>query len=252
MSPELGNTMPGEDVRAARRAFLAAALRRPGTVGAVAPSSPRLAAVLAAVVPRSGAPVVVELGPGTGAVSAVISRRLPPAARHLAVELDPQMVAFLRRSRPDLEVVAGDAAHLASLLADRGIVHADAVISGLPWALFDEPAQRAILEQVSTVIGDTGAFATFAYLHGMPLAAARRFRATLRTTFDEVLVSATVWRNLPPAFVYVCRRPVRVAAAVQQPEQAQRSEQSAPVTPVRVATVRRSEQDASPDRSPHG
>jgi phospholipid N-methyltransferase len=23
-----------------------------------------------------------------------------------------------------------------------------------------------------------------------------------------VLVSSTVWRNVPPAFVYVCRRPV--------------------------------------------
>jgi phosphatidylethanolamine/phosphatidyl-N-methylethanolamine N-methyltransferase len=42
----------------------------------------------------------------------------------------------------------------------------------------------------------------------MTLAAARRFRASLRATFDEVMISATVWRNLPPAFVYVCRRPL--------------------------------------------
>ena len=68
-----------EPTPSARRAFLAAALRRPGTVGAVVPSSTRLAEVLAAVVPRAGAPVVVELGPGTGAVSAVIRRRLPAA-----------------------------------------------------------------------------------------------------------------------------------------------------------------------------
>ena len=40
----------------ARRAFLAAALRRPGTVGAVVPSSARLAEVLAAVVPTGGLP----------------------------------------------------------------------------------------------------------------------------------------------------------------------------------------------------
>ena len=41
----------------------------------------------------------------------------------------------------------------------------------------------------------------------MSLSAARRFRRTLRVTFEEVLVTATVWRNMPPAFVYVCRRP---------------------------------------------
>ena len=44
----------------------------------------------------------------------------------------------------------------------------------------------------------------------LTLTAARRFRRTLRSTFDEVLVTATVWRNLPPAFVYVCRRPRHV------------------------------------------
>jgi phospholipid N-methyltransferase len=204
---------PAGGARAARRAFLAAAVRRPATMGAVAPSSPRLGAVLASVVPRTGEPVVVELGPGTGAVSAVIAEKLPPGARHLAVELDPDMVAYLRRTRPELEVVQGNAANLAELLAERGIGTVHAVICGLPWALFDDDTQTALLGEISRVIGDRGAFTTFAYLHGMTLGAARRFRRTLRSTFDEVLVTATVWRNLPPAFVYVCRRP---SAAVQR------------------------------------
>jgi phosphatidylethanolamine/phosphatidyl-N-methylethanolamine N-methyltransferase len=203
MTPERG----GGDARAARRAFLAAALRRPATMGAVTPSSPRLGAVLASVVPHTGEPVVVELGPGTGAVSAVIAERLPPGGRHLAVELDPDMVAYLRRTRPQLEVVAGNAADLATLLAERGIDTVDAVVCGLPWALFDDATQTALLGEISRVIGSRGAFTTFAYLHSMTLAAARRFRRTLRDTFEEVLVSATVWRNVPPAFVYVCRRP---------------------------------------------
>jgi phosphatidylethanolamine/phosphatidyl-N-methylethanolamine N-methyltransferase len=204
MTPD---TTPAADARSARRAFLAAALRRPATMGAVAPSSPRLGAVLASVVPRTGEPVVVELGPGTGAVSAVISERLPAGARHLAVELDPAMVEFLRRTHPDLDVVQGNAADLGKLLAERGITKVDAVICGLPWALFDDGTQTDLLDEISRVIGDHGAFTTFAYLHGMTLGAARRFRSRLRGTFEEVLVSATVWRNLPPAFVYVCRRP---------------------------------------------
>lgn len=197
------------DPRDARRAFLAAALRRPATMGAVAPSSPHLTRVLASVVPRSGRPVVVELGPGTGAVSAAIGERIPAAGRHLAVELDPDMVAHLQRTHPNLEVVHGDARRLGELLAERGVDHADAVICGLPWALFDEATQSGILTGISDAIGQTGAFTTFAYLQGMALPAARKFRATLRRTFDEVVVSATVWRNMPPAFVYVCRRPVQ-------------------------------------------
>ena len=195
------------DARSARRAFLAAALRRPATMGAIAPSSAQLGAVLASVVPRTGQPVVVELGPGTGAVSAVIAEKLPAGARHLAVELDPDMVAFLRRTHPELEVVQGNAAHLGELLAERGITSVDAVVCGLPWALFDDATQTTLLGEISRVIGDHGAFTTFAYLHGMTLGAARRFRRRLRDSFDEVLVSSTVWRNLPPAFVYACRRP---------------------------------------------
>lgn len=193
--------------RTARRTFLRAALRSPAAVGAVAPSSAGLAELLASIVPRDGAPVVVELGPGTGAISAAIDRRLPPAGRHLAVELDPDMVAYLRRTRPALEVVPGDARELGALLAARDVTHVDAVISGLPWALFDTATQTAILAEVTRLIGPHGAFTTFAYLHGMPLHTARRFRRMLAATFDEMLISRTVWRNLPPAFGYICRRP---------------------------------------------
>jgi phosphatidylethanolamine/phosphatidyl-N-methylethanolamine N-methyltransferase len=190
-----------------RRAFLAAFLRRPTTMGAVVPSSARLSAVLTSVVPTAGAPVVVELGPGTGAVSAVIDERLPRGARHLAVELDVGMVEFLGRTRPGLDVIHGDARDLGKLLAEREVTEVDAVVCGLPWALFDEPTQHAVLTEVGHAIGATGAFSTFAYVPGLALPAARRFRRTLRARFEEVIVTATVWRNVPPAFVYVCRRP---------------------------------------------
>jgi phosphatidylethanolamine/phosphatidyl-N-methylethanolamine N-methyltransferase len=198
---------PGADRSAARRAFLSAALRRPGRIGAVYPSSPRLAGVLASVVPSQGEPTVVELGPGTGSVSTIISARLPAGARHLAVELDPDMAAYLRRAHPGLEVVSGDAKELTTLLAARSAHRVDAVISGLPWSLFGADGQREILEQVSDAIGDEGAFTTFAYTHTLAMSGARGFRKLLHESFDEVLISRTVWRNVPPAYTYVCRRP---------------------------------------------
>ena len=193
--------------RAARRAFLAAVLRNPGQVGAIAPTSDAMAELLTRIVPRSGTPVVVELGPGTGAVTGVIDDRLPPGARHVAVELDPAMAAFLQRTHPGLEVIEGDAVKLGALLAEHDVEHADAVVSGLPWSLFDDETQASILSQIAAVVGPDGAFTTFAYKHGLALSAARRFRRALHETFEEVLVTATVWRNVPPAFIYVCRRP---------------------------------------------
>ncbi|MEC3980808.1 SAM-dependent methyltransferase, partial [Amycolatopsis sp. H20-H5] len=67
-------------------AFVASAARRPALIGAIAPSSQRLAHRLAAVVPRSGAPTIVELGPGTRVVSAAIAERLPERGRQVGVE----------------------------------------------------------------------------------------------------------------------------------------------------------------------
>nr|WP_222131725.1 methyltransferase domain-containing protein [Pseudonocardia sp. C8] len=166
-----------------------------------------MSAKLARVAPGHGSPVVVELGPGTGAVTAEVSRRMAPEGRHLAVELDPGMARYVAERHPDVEVVNGDARKLGELLAERGIEHADAVISGLPWSLFDRDTQREILAQVVDVVGETGAFTTFAYSHTMPMASARRFKGLLQEVFDEVVTTRTVWRNVPPAFCYLCRRP---------------------------------------------
>jgi phospholipid N-methyltransferase len=67
-----------------------------------------------------------------------------------------------------------------------------------------------VLDQVRRRLRPDGAFTTFAYLHALPLGLARRFAGRLRAAFDEVLVTRTVWRNVPPALTYVCRRSRRV------------------------------------------
>jgi phospholipid N-methyltransferase len=199
-----GMTKPFHDLRV----FLGAVRRQPSAVGAIAPSGPALAGLLATVVPSTGTPTVVELGPGTGSATKAVQRRIPAAGRHLAVEIDGTLVEHLKAAHPRLDVVHGDAAELAKLLADRGIEQVDAVISGLPWALFPEELQRAILRQVGSVLTPAGAFTTFAYVHALGMKQARNFRALLDRSFDEVIVSRVVWANVPPAISYVCRRPI--------------------------------------------
>ncbi len=192
------------------RTFIERAVRKPNLVGAVAPSSPNLAREMAAVVPTSGRPVVVELGPGTGALSGAIAGRLPAGGRQVAIELDSGMVEYLRVELPWLEVVQGDAARLGELLGDAGIDAVDAVVSGLPWSIFPAKLQQDILDQVGAVLAPGGAFTTFAYVHALGMAGARQFRRRLDLSFDEVLTSHTVWRNVPPARIYVCRRPRQI------------------------------------------
>jgi phosphatidylethanolamine/phosphatidyl-N-methylethanolamine N-methyltransferase len=188
-------------------AFLAAVVRSPVTVGAVVPSSSQLAARLAAVVPRAGKPVVVELGPGTGSVTTAIECRLGTRGRHVAVEIDPILAEYLRTAHPQVEVLVGDAIDLERLLAVQDIATVDVVISGLPWSLINPDAQRAIVDATARSLSPSGCFTTFAYVHGLSMPWARQFRALLGEVFDEVLPTRTVWWNLPPAVTYVCRRP---------------------------------------------
>lgn len=176
-------------------------------MGAVAPSSARLGDRLAAIVPGSGEPVVVELGPGTGPTTAAVQRKLAGRGRHVAVELDPVLAEHLAREHPSVDVAVGDAAELGRILAERGLSGVDAVLSGLPWSLLSPAAQRTILDAVAAALRPGAAFTTIAYVHALPLDGARRFRALLATLFDEVLTTRTVWGNVPPAVTYVCRRP---------------------------------------------
>ncbi|WP_017591579.1 class I SAM-dependent methyltransferase [Nocardiopsis potens] len=181
--------------------------RSPVHTGALSPSSRRLAEAVTVVVPGTGDPVVVELGPGTGPFTGAIQRRLDGRGRHLAVEVNPRFAEVVSARFPEVEVVRGDAARLVALLEENGVGAADAVVSGLPWAVFAPRVQRSILTAVAASLAPGGAFTTFTYEHARPLPAAIRFRRLLGTVFEEVVTGRTVWANLPPAVVYHARRP---------------------------------------------
>lgn len=187
--------------------FLTRAARQPTTMGAVLPTSQHVAGAVADLVPSFGSPVVLELGPGTGALSDQIHTRLPEGARHLAMEIDPELVRYLRDAKPWLEVFEGDAADLGALLESAGVHRVDAVISSIPWTLLPAHKQRELLGRISAVLSPAGVFTTVTYVTTLWRAQTRAFLAILQETFDEVLPRSTVWANLPPARVYACRRP---------------------------------------------
>lgn len=188
--------------------FTQALLRSPREVGAIAPSSSVLGDRLAAVVPRSDDAVIVELGAGTGVVTARIERRRSPQSTFLAFERDPQLAMELTRQSCGVEVIADDARRLWWHLEQRGLSTVNAIVCGLPWANFSEKEQSELLGVITSVLGTGGVFTTFAYVHALVLPQARQFRAALAARFDEVLLTRAVLRNFPPAITYVCRTPV--------------------------------------------
>ena len=196
--------------RAAKKAerlhFLKAFLRKPMTIGAACPSSPSLARAMLQDCDLRSAEVVVELGPGTGAFTRVILERIRPQTLFLALEVDQTCVARLRGELEGVAVYQDSAERLVHYLARLGRVQTDYVISGLPWANMRPQVQDRILNAVIQCLGPRGVFTTFAYAHAYWLPTAVRFRKRLRQHFGSVKTSRLVWRNLPPAYVYRCRR----------------------------------------------
>ncbi|WP_232665399.1 class I SAM-dependent methyltransferase [Pseudonocardia sp. TRM90224] len=188
--------------------FLREFVKDPLHTAAVAPSSPTLAAAMTGPLPAAGEPVVVELGPGTGAFTEAIQRHTGGRCRHIAVELHPGWAELLRERHPGVDVVLGDVRDLATILADRGVTSVDAVVSGLPWVAYvPSPGGRPLHTVITDVLAPTGVFTQFAYTWTRWAPPARRQLADLRAHFADVVISRPVWRNLPPAVVYEARKP---------------------------------------------
>lgn len=186
--------------------FLKTFLRRPGQVGAIAPSSRHLAAAMVDWFDWERMKNVVEYGPGTGVFTEAILQRLQPGSKFFAIERSPELCAITRQRCPTADVCEASVEDVAELCRQRGIEAVDGIICGLPWASFPDGLQRSCLEAMKTVLVPGGQFATFAYWQGLLMPAAHRFRRRLDEYFSHIETSPTVWRNLPPAFIYRCRR----------------------------------------------
>ncbi|MEM8911321.1 MAG: hypothetical protein AAGC97_06085 [Planctomycetota bacterium] len=184
--------------------FLKRFVRHPTQVGAIAPSSEALVETMVEWIQWQSATGVVEYGPGTGVFTSEIVKRLRPDAKFMAIERAKELATLTRQRCPGVLVHEASAADVGDLMVQAGMQHADAIICGLPWASFPEVMQRSIMEATWRAMPTGGQFATFAYWQGVALPAGRRFHRLLIDSFTSVQRSRTVWRNLPPAFVYRC------------------------------------------------
>jgi phospholipid N-methyltransferase len=210
--PHTGTVRPRRKTRndaakAGRLVFLREFLRRPGQLGTCFTSTRALSRKMVEGLALERARAVVELGPGPGPVTEQIVARVPRSCWFLAVEQNPELAAVLRQRFPRVRVATDDAANLEALCARDGIGpgELDAVISGIPFLLLAEPAQRRLLGVVARMLKPGGALSQVTYGAEGVMPKARRFRRVLESIFPEVRRHGPVLANVPPAFVYKCR-----------------------------------------------
>jgi phospholipid N-methyltransferase len=179
--------------------FFTKFLKHGTAIAAFVPSSPWLARGVVHGIDFATARCVVELGAGTGPITAELLGRSAGRCRALIVERDADFCRRLRQRFPGADVAQADARDLDRLLAERGVDAIDHVLCGLPLPSFKPADRDQVLDVVRRRLGHDG---TFRQLTHMPWV----YYPLYRRYFDQVQFRL-VFRNLPPAGYYICRQP---------------------------------------------
>ncbi len=203
------------------RLFLREFLCTYRTTGAVLPSGRLLGRALARYVGQGNRPqTILEVGPGTGAVTRQILARMGPEDRLDLVELNAR---FVRRLR---ELLAADPAFLPAAERVRVLhtpvedlprdVRYDVIVAGLPLNNFEVAEVEGIIDLLRSLLSPRGTLSFFEYI------AIRRLKAVVSTrkgrdrlrgidrVLRELLDRAEIRRdwilpNVPPAWVHHVR-----------------------------------------------
>jgi phosphatidylethanolamine/phosphatidyl-N-methylethanolamine N-methyltransferase len=178
--------------------FLRTWIEKPLHVGAVMPSGRLLARTMAQYVDANSSGPVVELGPGTGAITSALIERGVDQKRLVLVEYNPGFCALLRDRYPHAKVVQGDAYTLRDSLRNVLGSPASAVVSGLPLVTKPMQTRLKLIRDAFQALAPGAPFVQFTYSVAPPIP------KSLPGVSTEA--SERIWMNLPPARVWVYRK----------------------------------------------
>ena len=178
--------------------FLRSWIEKPLHMGAVMPSGRVLARTMAQYVNIKSSGPVVELGPGTGAITNALIEHGVDQKRLVLVEYNPGFCALLRDRYPHARIVQGDAYKLRDSLWDVLSVPASAVVSGLPLVTKPMLTRLKLIRDAFLALAPGAPFVQFTYSVVPPIP------KSLPGVSTEA--SERIWMNLPPARVWVYRK----------------------------------------------
>ncbi|MBT2770649.1 methyltransferase domain-containing protein [Halomonas sp. ISL-60] len=176
--------------------FLRSFLHSPKNVGSVIPSSRFLANNMVNQAPWPEVKAVAELGSGTGAITRYIHKQAQNLTKVLLFEMDGTMRNNLQAAYPNFSCYP-NAAHLVESMKQEGLQQLDCIFSGLPFFNFEPELRNTLVDQIYKALKPGGLFIAFQY--------SLQMKKTLSEHFMIEKVDL-VPLNIPPAFVYVCRK----------------------------------------------
>ncbi|MEZ5308476.1 MAG: rRNA adenine N-6-methyltransferase family protein [Pyrinomonadaceae bacterium] len=182
-----------------KRQFLRALLRNPLGVGAITPSSRDLARMMIADVKPTPDEIILELGVGTGAITAEIQQILVEPNSYLGIEIDGSLVEMVKAKFPDLNIVNADACSACDLHSSLELGKVRYIVSGIPFVSLPKNICEEILGNIGEFMEFGCMFRTFQYVHGYYTPPAMRMREYMNKRFGPMKKSPVVLKNIPPA-----------------------------------------------------
>ena len=178
--------------------FFKGMMQGPKTVGSIVPTSSITAKKMASVINLNSGLPVLELGPGTGAITKAILGRGVKPDRLVAVEYSTDFYNHLVRLYPGVHFINGDAFDLDTTLGALKGQTFDSVISAVPLLNFPMQARIALLESLLDRMPAGRPVVQISYGPVSPIIA-RPERYHIQH-FDFIV------RNIPPAQLWIYRR----------------------------------------------
>ena len=182
--------------------FLQAFLKNPLKVGAIAPSSPELAAKMLECIEPDEDNIVLELGVGTGAITKFLRDAIPTPDSYLGIELDPDLVRALNKTYPEMNIVCGNAAEAFAIHDRSELGKVRYVICCLPFISLPKEISEGVLSEIEKFMDEGCELRLFQYAHGYFLPPAVKLREFLKSRYGKSRRSPLILKNVPPAFTF--------------------------------------------------
>jgi phospholipid N-methyltransferase len=166
-----------------------------GTTGALTFSSKSLVNKMLSYTDFTEVKIIIELGGGDGSITQGIIDRMSPDAELLVFEINESFCKAMEKQFPqeNVRIINDSAENIDLYLKGRQVEY---VLSSLPFSFIPKEATDQILVKSKNALTSNGKFIQICYSYLL--------KGLFRRHFGKVEANFTL-KNLPPAFVMVCR-----------------------------------------------
>ncbi|NCN99263.1 hypothetical protein COU62_01195 [Candidatus Pacearchaeota archaeon CG10_big_fil_rev_8_21_14_0_10_35_219] len=142
---------------------------------------------------------ILEYGPGTGALTIPLLKKISPESKILAIERNQRLYNHLSNVEDGrLKLIKGDVLNLPQILRGLNLREEfNIILSGIPFSFLPEAKAEKILEQTEKSLTREGKFIAYQF--------SPKLKSLLSTKFSSIQESKTLL-NIPPLRIYVCQK----------------------------------------------